>query len=139
MNNKMRFIITTCWLGIVADFTWAIGLFHPSLFVFLTGKSEMIVDLQLRLIMAIGGSLMLGWTFLLLWTVLKPLERRAVLILTSFPAVFGIFTVTCISVMNGNSFSIWIAVKTFLIFLAMLCSYYLACKLNAEKRREIGV
>ena len=50
MNNKMRFIITTCWLGIVADFTWAIGLFHPSLFVFLTGKSEMIVDLQLRLI-----------------------------------------------------------------------------------------
>ncbi len=138
MNTAMRCITATCWFGIVADFLWAIGLFYPSVFASLTGKSEMIVDLQLRLVMAIGGSLMLGWTFLLVWTVQKPLERRFVLLLTAFPAVFGIFTVTCISVVNGNSFSIWIAVKTFLVFIAMLSSYYLACKLNLEKG-TIGV
>lgn len=133
MNNKMRLITTTCWIGIVADLLWAIGLFCPSVFIFLTGRSEMNVDLQVRLIMAIGGSLMLGWTFLLFWTVQKPIERRIVLLLTAFPVVFGIFIVTCVSVFSGNSFSIWIAVKTFLIFMALVFSYYLACKLNLEK------
>lgn len=131
MNRKLRFITVTCWIGIAADFLWAVGLFFPSVFIALTARSEMIVDLQMRLIMTIAGSLMLGWTCLLFWTVQKPVERRIVLLLTAFPVVFGIFSVACASVISGNSFSIWIAVKTFLIFWAMVTSYYFACKVNA--------
>ena len=138
MKIKMRYITVTCWFGIVADLLWAIGLFFPSLFFFLTGKSEIILDLQLRLIMAISGSLMLGWTLLLLWTVQKPVERRIILLFTAFPVVFGIFTTTCISVISGNTFSLWIAVKTFLILLAMISSYFLACNLNMESKRNVA-
>ena len=135
MKSKLKFIKMSIWAGIIADLLWAIGLFYPQLFVLLTGRAEFIVDLPVRLIMGIGGSLMLGWTCLLCWTLKKPVERRAVLLLTAFPVVFGIFAVSCISVAHGNSGSLWISMKTLAIFVAMLVSYYLACRIDAGETR----
>jgi hypothetical protein len=69
MNNQKLlgiFIKVPYWLGIFADALWVAGLFSPVIFGILTGTPDFDPDLQTRLIMAIGGSLMAGWTLLIL-------------------------------------------------------------------------
>ncbi|MFC1983086.1 hypothetical protein ACFLV5_04820 [Chloroflexota bacterium] len=79
------------------------------------GNPDFDPDLQTRIIMGMGGSLMTGWTFLLLWAVREPIERRVVILLTAFPVVFGLFIVTLIWILGGNTSSIWIQQYTTVI------------------------
>jgi len=128
-QKKMFLIKAPYWLGIGADALWAVGLFSPRVLDILTGRPDFDPDLQTRLIMGIGGSLMTGWTFLLLWAVRKPIERRVVSLLTAFPVVFGLFIVALVGVLEGNTFGIWILVKTSILFVLMVTSYVFADKM----------
>jgi hypothetical protein len=56
------------------------------------GVSPFFPDIQHRMDMGVGASLMLSWTALLLWADRRPLERKGVLLLTVFPAV------TCLAI-----------------------------------------
>ena len=87
--------------------------------------------------MGIGGSLMTGWTFLLLWAVRKPIERRAVSLLTAFPVVFGIFIVTLLGFLGGNTSNIWLLIKTTILFICMVTSYIFAEKISKQQLRGI--
>lgn len=118
------------WLGIVADALWAIALFVPRIFGTLTGTPDFDPDLDFRLVMAIGGVLMTGWTILLLWAVRRPIERRFVILITAFPVVFGLFMIALAQVLQGNSFQIWILVKTTILFVSMFGSYVLATRMT---------
>ena len=91
MNEQKRILLikVAYWLGIGADALWAVGLLFPKIFGILVGRLDFNPDFQTQIIMGIGGSLMTGWTFLLLWAVRKPIERRVVILLTAFPVVFG--------------------------------------------------
>jgi hypothetical protein len=55
-----------------------------------------------RFAMGIGASLMAGWTLLLLWGALRPLERREVLLLTVFPVIAGIVAATVGAARRGT-------------------------------------
>ena len=127
-KNKMFIIKIPYWLGILADALWAIALFIPQVFAILTGRIEYEPDLETRLIMGIGGTLMLGWTFLLIWAVRDPIERRGVIILTAFPVVYGMFIITLIQFIAGNTFIMWALVKTIILLTSMTFSYLLASK-----------
>lgn len=127
-NQKMFLIKVAYWLGIGADALWAVVLLFPQIFGIITGIPDFNPDLLTRLIMGMGGTLMTGWTFLLLWAVKKPIERRFVILLTAFPVVFGMFIVALIGYLKGNTFNIWILVKTSLLFISMVTSYILAKK-----------
>ena len=129
-KKRLLLIKIAYWLGIGADAFWALVLLFPKLFGILTGIPDYNPDLQTRLIMGIGGILMLGWTFLLLWAVRKPIERRVVILITAFPVVFGMFVIALIGYLEGNSANIWILVKTSILFISMLTSYYLARNMN---------
>lgn len=129
-QKKLVFIKFTYWLGIVADALWFIALLFPSVFGLLLGNSEFNPAMPVRLIMGIGASLMLGWTFLLIWAVRRPIERRVVSLLTAFPVVTGLFIVALLGFIDGNSSNIWILAKTTLLFICMLTSYFLASKMN---------
>jgi len=131
-NKRIIFIKTSYWIGILADALWAVGLIIPSVFGLLLGNPEFNPDIQVRLIMGIGGSLMTGWTFLLIWAVQKPIERRIVALLTAFPVVFGIFIVTLLGYLAGNTANIWILLKTIILFFTMITSYILAGKIGNE-------
>lgn len=136
-QNKNLFLIKIAyWLGIGADAFWAVVLFFPHLFGILTGIPDFNPDFQTKLIMAIGGILMTGWTFLLLWAVRKPIERRVVILLTAFPVVFGLFIVALIGYLDGNTINSWIMVKTSILFISMVTSYILARKKNKEMHRK---
>lgn len=119
-------IILPYWLGMAADALWAVALFVPQLFGTLTGNPHFDPDRDSRLAMAIGGILMAGWTILLWWAVRDPIERRFVILLTAFPVVSGFFTIALIQVFQGNTFQIWILVKTAVLFVSMIASYLLA-------------
>jgi len=120
------------WLGIAADTLWAIALFYPPVFGMITGNPDFSPDLQLKLVMGIGGSLMTGWTLLLLWAVSKPVERRMIILLTAFPVVFGMFVISLIGFLNGNAGNLWLIVKTTILMITMVTSYILAGKLPLE-------
>ena len=127
-------MILPYWLGIAADALWAVALFVPQVFGTLTGNPDFNPDRDSRLTMAIGGVLMAGWTILLLWAVRDPIQRRFVILLTAFPVVFGFFTIALIQVLEGNAFQIWILVKTMVLFVSMIASYFLA-GISGQARR----
>jgi hypothetical protein len=131
-NKKLFLIKIAYWMGIGADTFWALVLLYPKLFGVLTGIVNYNPDLQTRLIMGIGGTLMTGWTFLLLWAVRKPIERRVVILITAFPVVFGLFIVALIGYLEGNTANIWILVKTSILFMSMITSYNLARNMNKD-------
>ena len=129
-KKRMFLIKFPYWLGIVADALWAVGLLVPQVFGVLTGNPDFNPDLQFRLVMGIAGSIMTGWTLLLLWAVRKPIERRFIILLTAFPVVFGISIVTLIGILEGNTANIWILIKTTILFISMITSYILAGKME---------
>ncbi|MCD4696787.1 MAG: hypothetical protein K8S16_11165 [Bacteroidales bacterium] len=131
-KKKLFLIKFAYWFGIGADSLWAIGLLFPQVFCILTGNPDFNPDLQTRLIMGIGGSLMTGWTFLLLWAVRKPVERRVVILLTAFPVVFGLFIVALVGFWEGSNSNIWILVKSILLMTSMITSYILAGKMEKK-------
>ena len=133
MNNQKRimfWIKFPYWLGIGADTLWAVALFVPSFFNLLAQNPNFNPDLQVKSIMGLGGSLMTGWTFLLIWALRKPIERRFVILLTAFPVVFGMFIISLIIVLEGSSSSVWILIKTIVLIITMITSYILAGKVN---------
>ncbi len=124
------------WLGIVADASWAVALFVPAVFGALTGNSDFNPSLDFRLTMAIGGVLMAGWTILLVWAVRRPIERRFVILLTAFPVVFGLFVISLVRVLEGNTFQLWILIKTAVLFALMIGSFVLARKIDESRSRS---
>ncbi len=126
--RSMVLIKLAYWLGIGADGLWAVALFFPMVFGLLTGQPDFSPEMPVRLIMAIGGSLMAGWTLLLFWAVRQPIERRAVILLTAFPVVFGLTMVALLGYIGGNTSNIWILVKNSILMISMVTSYVLACR-----------
>lgn len=131
-NRRMLFIKLAYWLGILADGLWALGLFFPQIFGMMIGRPEFHPDLQTRYIMAMGGTLMTGWTLLLLWAVRKPLERRFVSLLTAFPVVLGMLMISLVDFMHGNVFIFWILIKCMALIILMIRSYILAGRMIAD-------
>ena len=134
-DRRMVWIKLAYWLGIGADALWVVGLLFPAAFRLLVGISEFDPDIQVRLIMGMGGSLMAGWTLLLLWAIRQPIERRVVILLTAFPVVFGMFIVALFGFLDGNIWVLWLLIKSVILMVSMTSSYVLACKLAKETRQ----
>ena len=126
IQGKKFLIKLPYWLGIAADALWAIALLSPTVFGFLLGRPDFNPDLEVRLIMAIGGTLMTGWTCLLIWALQDPIGRRAVILLTAFPVVFGMFLIALAGFIKGGTFNAWILAKTTILFVSMVVSFGLA-------------
>jgi len=135
MNIDLRIIKTSYILGIIADGLWSVALFWPRLFSLLTNSADFNPNFETRIIMGIAASLMLGWTLLLTWALLKPIGRRFILILTAF-VVFGLCIISLISFFNGNTFAIWLSIKTLGIMILMTYSYFKANRIAQSQNIE---
>ncbi|MFC1555318.1 hypothetical protein ACFL7D_11855, partial [candidate division KSB1 bacterium] len=118
------------WLGIAADALWAAALLFPQVFGLLVGNPVFNPDLQTRLIMGIGGTMMTGWIVLLFWGIRKPIERRIVAFITAVPIILGLFILALIAYLTGMTSSIWLIVKTVILFIFFITSYILAGKMD---------
>ncbi|MCP4574121.1 MAG: hypothetical protein GY838_17305 [bacterium] len=131
-TRTRRFLITgPYWLGIAADGLWAVAFFVPAVFGALTGDREVVPSLALDLVLGVAGVLMTAWTILLLWAVREPIGRRFVILLTA-AVVAGLFVVTLVGSRQGNGPGTWILVKCGVLFAAMITSYVLAGRADAD-------
>ena len=80
MKNKIIWLRISYWVGAIADGLATLRMLFP----------KIAYGMEYRYALGVGASLMLGWTFLLVWADRKPLERKGVLLLTVFPVVTGI-------------------------------------------------
>ena len=76
LRKKMFLINLPHYLGILADGLWGAMLLYPPLYAYVLEDAEFHPNLKVKLLMGIGGILMLGWTLLLIWVLRKPIERR---------------------------------------------------------------
>lgn len=85
--------------------------------------------------MLIGAPLMAGWTSLLTWAAVKPVERRAIFALTVFPVLIGlilsgIYAVDSTFIPLEKMIPVWI-VQSVLVALYVYC-YVLARAIEEE-------
>ncbi len=129
---KLRIVKSICWIGVAADALWAVALIHPQIYGLLTGKPLAPPDLDQRLVMGVAASLMTGWTLLLAWAAAKPVERRAVMLLTAVPVIAGLTIVTAIGIVNGHAANYWIMGKCLFLMIAMLAGFHMAKEASNE-------
>lgn len=81
MKRAITWLRISYLTGAIADGTFVVLILMPA----------RMAETEFRYPMGIAAALMLGWTMLLLWANVKPLERKGVLLLTIFPVITGLF------------------------------------------------
>jgi hypothetical protein len=101
MNRKLTFIKACYYAGVAADFLATVPLLSPEIAKMMFGLAGLKATGDFLYVSRAGASLMLGWTALLLWASLKPVERRGILLLTAFPVLTGLAIASILAVMSG--------------------------------------
>jgi hypothetical protein len=70
----------------------------------------------------IAGALMLGWTVLLFWAQLKPIERADILLITLFPVV-TLLAAAAGLVVQSNEIAISRLLPMFIFYLVVYCTF----------------
>ncbi len=131
MNNKKNFIKTCFYIGALADLLATIILLFPNIAMSMFGVADFEINNIFLYNSRVGASLMAGWTVLLLWGSYKPVERRGVLLLTIFPALFGLVISQILIVVSGAillqyMLPLW-------IFYAVVIPFYISAYIIARK------
>lgn len=132
LQTKLRTIQSICWIGAAVDAFWGIALLYPRLYSYLTGSSMSGADLNIRLLMATGASLMIGWSLILLWVSRNPVERRTILLITVIPVLVSLMAITLTGTLNGHTANIWIFCKCCILTAAMTAAYCMASTIARE-------
>ncbi len=91
MKKEVLWLRISCWVGAVADGVATFRMLFP----------RPAYGAEYRYALGLAASLMLGWTFLLIWADRKPLERKGVVLLTAFPVITGLLLAQIYSVAGG--------------------------------------
>lgn len=98
---------STTWLrisfrvGAIADGLAALTMFSEMIIGHASPLTHHAPDIHYRYAIGLAGSLMLGWSALLLWADRKPLERRGVLPLTCF-VVIALMGTDVFAILTGH-------------------------------------
>ena len=103
MNKQHTILLLriSFWVGAIVDLLAAIQLFLPSLWASMDGFTTYTPNSTLNFALTIAGSLMLGWTILLIWADRKPIQRKSILLLTIFPVLSGLVLNNIYAVASG--------------------------------------
>lgn len=100
MKSKLLFIKTCYYIGVVVDLLATLPLLFPEIAKLIFGMTDFKVTNEYLYCSRIGASLMLGWTSLLFWASLKPIERKGILLLTLLEVV-GLSISSILAVASG--------------------------------------
>jgi len=89
MNQRILWLRISYWTGAIIDGLAAIQMLVPAIFAATNKLPDFHPGAEYKYAMGMGASLMLGWTFLLIWADRKPMERKGILPITVFPVIFG--------------------------------------------------
>ncbi len=103
MNNKnnIKLLKISLWIGAVTDALAAVIMIFPELRIHIFGAENFVISPAYRYALGLGASLMVGWTILLIWASIKPVERRGIYLITVFPVITGIITAQIFAVKSG--------------------------------------
>ncbi len=113
MGRRNVLLLRACyWFGAIADGAMVVPMLAPSVAGPLFGIENFSPGVAYRYAMMIGASLMVGWTAVLIWADRKPIERRAVLLLTACPVVLclaaaGVYAVAAELITVGHMAPTW--------------------------------
>jgi hypothetical protein len=100
-KRATRWVRIACIAGAVTDAGAAVQMLSRRVFEFAYRPNTFPAWADYAFAMRMGASLMVGWTALLVWTALRPIERRGVLLLTVVPVIVGLVTNEIVAVANG--------------------------------------
>jgi len=89
MTKSTTWLRISYWVGAVADGIAAVMMFAQAILGQQSPLTHYVPETPYRYAMGLAGSLMLGWTILLLWADREPVARRGVLMITS-AAILGL-------------------------------------------------
>jgi len=135
LSKKLVFIKVSYCIGIIADFVTCIPLIFPEIAKKMFGLEDISITDEYLYVSRIAAALMLGWTFLLFWALLRPIERRGVLFLTLVPVMCGLVTAGILAVTSGlipgsNMVPVWIL--NGIIVVVYVLAYYFAVHLDSD-------
>lgn len=84
MQKSTIWLRISYWVGAIADGIVAGIMLAQAILAQPSPLTHYLPEVPYRYAMGLAGSLMLGWTILLLWADRRPLERRGVLMITNF-------------------------------------------------------
>ena len=94
MKDYSKLLRVSFLIGAITDGLAVVPMLSPNIGTMLFGGEFARLGVEYRYAMGIGAALMAGWTILLLWGSVKPIERRDLLVITIFPVVTGIVVST---------------------------------------------
>ncbi|WP_167611896.1 hypothetical protein [Maribellus sediminis] len=130
-DRTIRLLKIAFWIGAVTDALAAIIMIFPDLRVLIFGSENEVITPDYRYALGMGASLMVGWTVLLIWGSLKPVERRGLLVLTVFPVISGIVLAQIYAVSSG-----YISLKNILpvwIHLTLISSFFMFSYFSSKR------
>jgi len=117
-----KLLVISYWIGIVADAVATVLLFSPAIAKFVLQPQPFEISAAYLYITHIAGALMLGWTVLLFWAQLKPVERADILLITLFPVV-TLLGVAAVLVAKSNQISFSSLLPMFILYFVVYCTF----------------
>jgi hypothetical protein len=117
-----KLLIISYWIGIIADAVAAVLLFSPAIAKFALQQQPFEISAAYLYVSRIAGALMLGWTVLLFWAQLKPIERADILLITLFPVV-TLLAVAAVLVAKSNQISFSSLLPMFVLYFVVYCTF----------------
>lgn len=137
MKNKLLFVKTCYYIGVIADLLATLPLLFPEIAKLMFGMTDFKVTNEYLYCSRIGASLMMGWALLLFWASLRPIERRGVLLLTLFE-VCGLSISSILAVTSGLieiNYMIPLLIFFSIMGPALIVAYSFAGKIELNEER----
>jgi len=128
--------MTSYWIGIVADAAATLLLFSPTLANAVLQPQTFEITPVYLYVSRVAGALMLGWTVLLFWAQLKPIERADILLITLFPVV-SILTGAAVLVLQSHQISVSSMMPMFVLYVIVYCTF-IPSYLWAKRQKNRG-
>ena len=126
-----KLLITSYCIGIIADALATILLFSPKIANIVLQPQPFEISEIYLYVSRVAGALMFGWTALLIWGAIKPIERVDILMITLFPVV-TILALAAILLVKSNQIPfdkvLPMLILYVIIFLTFIPSYLWAKK-----------
>ena len=124
MNNPVILLKISYIIGAILDLLVAIQMLFPDILALSIGLGVFVPGTDYLYASYMSGVMMIGWTVLLLWGYMKPVERKDILLITAFPVVAGLIFGNLLSAATGflpvMTAVVFLIIQTFLLFLFSL-------------------
>lgn len=117
-----KLLMISYWIGIIADGLATVLLFSPTVADVILQPRTFEISANYLYVSRIAGALMLGWTVLLFWAQLKPIERADILLLTLFPVVTLLAVAAGLAV-QANEIAVSRLLPMFIFYFVVYCTF----------------